>query len=305
LGFPQFSIPTPAMEGTILVGDYIFANNFKYGIRIPEALVPQKNETDIPYYRLPGTSKIQRYDVVLFNYPYEIEKARDKKTCYIKRCMGLPGDTLEIKDAIVSVNGIKEVLNSNLQFRYFANTDQNISKALKYHRIIEFQPIQAGYIFWATPAKADSLRTNPDIKSINIIKRSTSDIEAKIFPLGFVWNEDQYGPIWIPCMGSTIMLDSFNLKIYGTTIRDYENLKNVELYEDQLTINGTPIQQYTFRKNYYFMMGDNRHNSYDSRFWGFVPEDHIIGKAGSIYMSINNIPKDKIFRWNRFFTSIK
>ncbi|MFL5728071.1 MAG: signal peptidase I [Cytophagaceae bacterium] len=319
-----FTIPTPSMEKSLLVGDFLFVSKVNYGARTPKTplqmpLTHQKIWlTDIPsyltwiqlpQYRLPGLSEVKRNDVVVFNYPVEFDYPTDLKTNYIKRCIAIGGDTIQIKDMQVYVNGKAAENPPKSQYRYFVVTNEPMKKTFRKLGISEFQSVQNGFFIWTTPETAKELGKNPDVKEVILSKRPANDPEPRIFPnvSRFPWNEDNFGPLWIPKKGSTIKLDTNNLLIYGSVIANYENIDAEYSEKDnQLLIDGKPVKEYTFNQNYYFMMGDNRHNSLDSRFWGFVPSDHVVGKALFIWLSVEKNPEKwyKKIRWERLFNVI-
>jgi signal peptidase I len=321
-----FTIPTPSMEQSLLVGDYLFVSKINYGPRTPKTplQVPLTHQKiwgtnipsystliQLPQYRLPGLQKVKNYDVVVFNWPPEEEYPTDLKTNYIKRCMGIGGDTIQVKELQVYINGKPAANPPEMQFRYFIQTDDVLNKNF-FKKLNISEPPQIfpnGYFVFTTEKTAEKLKGMSGIKQVILSKRPVGDPEPRIFPNSskFNWNEDNFGPLWIPKKGATIKMDSSNVIIYGSTITLYENLENVEVKGDKLLIDGREVKDYTFKQNYYFMMGDNRHNSLDSRFWGFVPEDHIVGKALFIWLSIDKDPEHwytKV-RWNRLFNIIE
>lgn len=330
-----FTIPTPSMEGSLLVGDFLFVSKLHYGTRTPRTplqipLTHQKiwgteipsylDWVELPSFRLPGFSKVKNGDVVVFNYPPENYPV-DLKTNYIKRCIGIAGDVVEVRDAEVYVNGKRFEDAPKTQFQYFIQTASTISeKTFRQFGISESEEAIAnandtipsndmtGYNVFTTKETAAELKKQPYIQSITLLKRGKSDISGGfVFPNSpaYPWNADNYGPITVPKEGQTVKLDSINVAFYREIITRFEGNKDVKIEKGKVSIEGKPVTSYTFKQNYYFMMGDNRHNSLDSRFWGFVPEDHIVGKAVFIWLSIdpNGGVLDKI-RWNRLFRII-
>ena len=318
-----FTIPTPSMEKSLLVGDFLFVSKIHYGARTPQTplqlpLTHQKiwwtdipsylSWIQLPTYRLPGISSVKRYDVVVFNYPPEFEYPTDLKTHYIKRCVGLPGDQIEVRDLQLYVNGQPAENPAKMQFRYFVITDQAINERIfKKYDISDYQLIPGGYVIWTLPETAEELKSLGFIKQVVISKMPIGKTQFRIFPdTIYNWNEDNYGPLLIPKKGQTIEMTRDNAIKYNSVLTHFEGLKNVQYNNGEITVDGKKITQYTFKQDYFFMMGDNRNNSLDSRFWGFVPEDHIVGKALFIWLSLD--PNEHFInkiRWNRFFKLIK
>ncbi len=315
-----FTIPTPSMEKSLLVGDFLFVSKMHYGARTPKTplQVPLTHQkiwgTDIPsyvdwiqlpQYRLPGFSEIDRYDVVVFNFPTEFEYPTDLKTNYIKRCIGLPGDVVKVEDRRVFVNDQPMEDPPGAQYRYFVSTGEVINdRIFEKYEVWEYNLVQGGYIMNATPAIAEEFAKLPFVNSVKPAGMSKDQVNPRIYPdaTAYPWNADWFGPLQVPAEGMQIQLTEENITKYESVIRHYEGNESVERKEGKLFINGAAADTYTFKQNYYFMMGDNRHNSEDSRFWGFVPEDHIVGKAFFIWLSIdpNAGFLDKI-RWSRLF----
>ncbi|BDC98671.1 signal peptidase I [Persicobacter psychrovividus] len=302
-----FTIPTPSMEHSLLVGDFLFVSKMHYGARtaMTPLQVPLTHQkiwgTDIPSYldwvklpqfRLPGFSEVKRNDVVVFNYPPELEHPVDLKTNYIKRCIGLPGEKLEVKDTQVFIND-KAIKNpEEMQFKYYIKTNESVHERIWRDNdvnVADVIKVRGGYLADLTNHGAASLKALPFIEDVVMLKKNKGDATAGIYPDAkrFAWNADWWGPMTIPAEGMTIDINPDNILRYGKVIKNYEHNDNVVLTEDQITINGQAIKQYTFKQNYYFMMGDNRHNSEDSRFWGFVPMDHVVGKAFFTFWSID------------------
>lgn len=319
-----FTIPTPSMENSLLVGDFLFVSKMHYGTRTPKTplQVPLTHQKiwgtnipsytkliQLPQYRLPGFSSVKRNDVVVFNYPVEFEYPVDLKTNYIKRCVGVPGDVLELKNANLIINGEAQEDPKGMQLSYFLRTNDDLSqKFFEKHKVSEVMSVPGGYQIWTNQDIADALGKLPMIMNVRQLIMPADQVDPRIFPNAgiFGWNRDNYGPLMIPGKGTTIDITKETLATYESVIVHFENNKNVEIKEDELFIDGQKQESYTFKQNYYFMMGDNRHNSEDSRYWGFVPEDHIVGKGYFIWLSIDARASflNKI-RWNRLFNSIK
>lgn len=323
-----FTIPTPSMEKTLLVGDFLFVSKIHYGPRTPKTplqiplthnhiwgfpSVPSYLDwIQLPQYRLPGFTEIKQNDVVVFNYPEELQHPSDLRTHYIKRCVGLPGDTIRIESSVVYINGEAIDTPPGMQFHYYIPTQNVINdRIFKEHEIREYSFIpNMGYSVMTTPETAEKLKALPFIEDIQLAQMDPTEGEPRIFPDGaaFPWNRDFYGPLYIPKEGVTIPVNKENLIKYGDVIRYYDGNEEGEVVieEESLTIGGESLQEYTFKQDYYFMMGDNRHNSLDSRYWGFVPEDHVVGKAFFIWLSLD--PEGSFFskiRWDRFFDLIE
>jgi signal peptidase I len=367
-----YTIPTPSLEETLLVDDYLFVSKFNYGARIPMTplafplahntmpLIGGKSYFDwphIPYYRLPGFQKIKNYDIVVFNYPAEdtaLGRPVDKKDNYIKRCIGIPGDSLKIADRQIYINGkhlpmpetsqadfevyisrknadgielINEIdyymphdgqtaqgtinPNSKLYAWKKMGIDPNISVS-DIHRIVQDSPAFKSYRIFMTRKTAAALNSFPGVIKTEIIsdKKGVYDPETgPVFPnfAPLHWNKDFYGPLYIPKKGDHIKMNLKNYVIYQKAIREYEDNPSFKISPDstQFYLEGKPVTEYVMKMDYYFMMGDNRDNSADSRFWGFVPEDHIVGKPMIVWLSIDHdVPWYKKIRWNRMFRTI-
>lgn len=237
-----YKVPTGSMNNTLKEGDYIVVNKLAYGPRLPMTpLSLPFGHTYVEwiswsYYRFPGYSSIQRNDMLVFNYPAEKNTPIDHRKEYVKRCIALAGDVVEIRKGMVFVNGKKQA---------------EVSTGLPLYD--KKRPRSA----------LDSMAYNP-----------------AYFPhSGSVrWNADQFGPLYVPKKGQRIRLTSNRLLLYKDVIEHFEHKKIVER-NGKVYIDNTPQKYYVFELDYYFVLGDNRANSIDSRFWGFVPEDHIIGKV--------------------------
>jgi signal peptidase I len=338
-----YTIPTPSMENSLLVGDFLFVSKFHYGTRttttpLQVPLTHQKiwftnipsysTAIQLPQYRLPGISRVKRNDVVVFNVPPidlndGIDYPVDLKTNYIKRCVAVPGDTLEIVDRVIYINSERQEFPELVQFSHLVTANGVINdRVLNRYRIYDARVIARSdrsvvYAMNITEEVADELRKLNFITDVRIGldnggagmgPRTREMVEYNIFPDAktFRWNGDFYGPIVIPYEGMTIQMTEEMVAMYGTTIVEYDYNENASIQDGKLYIDGQEISEYTFKQDYYFMMGDNRHNSLDSRYWGFVPEDHIVGKAFFIWLSIDQNASflDKI-RWSRFFKMIR
>ncbi|MDH5608866.1 MAG: signal peptidase I [Cyclobacteriaceae bacterium] len=323
-----YVIPTPSMERSLLVGDFLFVSKAEYGPRSPKTplQVPLTHAkvwgTDLPSYltwlelplvRFPSLGRVEREDVVVFNYPTEFEHPEDLRTHYIKRCVAIPGDTLEVKAGQVFVNGKAQENPPLMQMLYFIESDveirERVFSGLEITEVYpSFGPNQTPrYKVMTTRENADKLASFDFVKSVTVLLDKEESITPDIFPDSqhFPWNIDYFGPLEIPYKGLTISITEKSLAKYGSTIKYYEGWDHVSIEENQLIIDGNVVADYTFQKDYYFMMGDNRHNSLDSRFWGFVSEDFIVGEASFIWMSLDKNGRffNKI-RWNRLFKAI-
>ena len=386
-----YTIPTSSLEKTLLVGDYLFVSKFHYGARvptttiatpmlhdsIPTAIVSEKNTKSylnkplLPYLRIPGFQKIKRNDIVVFNWPVDTLvhwmdpskgtdfKPLDKKTNYVKRCVGIAGDTLEVRDGYVYINGKQNILpdRAKLQFynKVYSKKGLSTQKLLRYTDkeferkfIINFtNQNQYEKVMRYATNNPEKIKDNEfiittsdegvpnwiingyrlDIKEISTKIRKaniTDEIAAKLrkdsevdsvvkvinprgnkgnnmFPqaTNLSWNTDNYGPIYIPKKGTTVPLNMNSIPFYERIIDDYEN-NQLEVIGEHIFVNGKKSTSYTFKQDYYWMMGDNRQNSLDARSWGYVPFDHVVGKPVLIWFSIN---EGKI-RWERLFTTV-
>ncbi len=322
-----FTIPTASMEKSLLVGDFLFVSKMHYGTRTPKTIIQMplthqkiwgtdipsySDAVQLPYFRLPGFTSVKRNDVVVFNYPVEFEYPVDLKTNYIKRAIGIPGDIVELRDTQVYINGQPGENPGEMQFSYDVLTNRPLNADFFDQYGINpdsYYPFtdNSGYMVFATGEMVENLRKSPAVSSVSIRKSKEGQGDPNIFPAGgeLGWNKDFYGPLEIPAEGWMIEMTPENIEKYGFTIEKYEGHDNVRIEENGLFIDGQKIDAYTFKQDYYFMMGDNRHDSLDSRYWGFVPEDHIVGKAWFLWLSLEKHKTmfNKI-RWSRFFNPI-
>ena len=249
-------------------------------------------------------------DIIMQNkneYGEIITRPTDRRENYVKRCVGLPGQTLQIKNRIIYLDGKANKEPDNVQYSYYVKLKQRIPEELMEELGISMEDLTslntAGYLPLTKHAVAVLSQRKDIVESITI-NSDTSDTD--IYPLNgnMHWTRDNYGPIWIPAKGKSIDLNLDNLAIYERPIRVYEK-NDLKVKDGRIYINGKEAKSYTFKMDYYWMMGDNRHNSADSRYWGFVPEDHVVGKPIFIWWSSD--PDRSGFggiRWNRIFNFV-
>ena len=342
-----YTIPTSSLEKSLLVGDFLFVSKFHYGARVPMTTIaaPMVHDTipiikarsylnkkqlpflsELPYLRLPGFQKIKRNEIVCFNWPVDTFKNMyftdkyyykpiDKKTNYVKRAVGIAGDTLEVINGYVYINGEKNQLpkRAKLQFSYLVQPKKNKfnQKVMinNYDITDRFGPINSNYTYkfmGISDAALEKLKKDTNVEWIKKDTLPKGVKEPSVFPQkpSYNWNNDFFGPVYIPKKGTTIEINKDNFPIYDRLIKIYEN-NDLYMLDSDVYINGVKTNQYTFKQDYYWLMGDNRSNSQDSRSWGFVPFDHVVGKPVFKWLSIDYNGKgfDKI-RWDRMFTTV-
>jgi signal peptidase I len=354
LVFQMFNIPSPSMEKSLLVGDYLYVSKLTYGPKLPNTPISMplvhntmpfsrtgaKSYSEAvrwPYKRLAGLRPIERDDVVVFNFPagdtvllenrdvtyYDLVRANgramlerqytivsrpvDKRENYVKRCVGLPGDTIRIVDAQLYVNGLSQKEIPGLQQIYHITTSAPFTFAALDGMGISRSDIERNAStgeYWIPLTSANFRRVR---EMSNVLDIETLEYGAETFPHdGREWTESNFGPLWIPARGATVSLTLDNLPLYERIIDVYEG-HDLSVRDGAIYIDGAVATSYTFGMDYYWMMGDNRQNSADSRFWGFVPEDHIVGKASFVWLSLDR--EKGLFngriRWNKMFRKIR
>jgi signal peptidase I len=293
--FEAYRIPTPSMEKTLLTGDFLVVSKISYGPRTPMVLgIPFTNiylpGVTLPWTRLPGLEEVERNDIVVFNYPIDIAPIA-AKTNYIKRAVGVPGDTLAIRDKQLYVNGEQAEYFPGIQKTYVVTVQDRV-------RLSPAKVKAAGGTLLGSQSP-NSYRVNMTREVADEIRGWSEVTGAELFVLPEDYNEyarvdfsfssgfnnhHHMPPVVVPFEGQEVTLTPGNWHIYENIITRYEG-NTVERQGDSFIINGEETNTYTIQQDYYFMMGDNRDDSEDSRFWGFVPQDHIVGKAGIIYFS--------------------
>lgn len=365
--FEAYTIPTSSMEKSLMVGDFLFVSKMHYGVRVPMTpisapLIHNKipftginsysEWPQIPYLRLPSFAPVESGDPVVFNWPADPQhSAIDKKENYVKRCIGTPGDSLEIVDRTVFINGnafrfrdrsypqylyyvktngggfSKKWLKDNLDINYLTNEewsqypdDQDV-----------IQQTKNEYIMFLQARHVDAIRSLENVTEVIPVNapRPGTPVDDSLPEVLSAWNSNQakailfpnpdtghgerpyndtwdnFGPIYVPKKGVTVDLTAKNLNCYRRIIGDYEGHDLKIKQGGEVLIDGIAANSYTFEKDYYWMMGDNRHNSLDSRQWGYVPDDHIVGKPVFIWMSWDKHSKGiKKIRGERVFTTV-
>lgn len=377
--FQNFQIPTTSLEKTMLAGDYLLVSKYHYGPRIPmtplsfplyqhtitapfsdkELCKSYIEHPQIPYRRMPGLRDIERYDIVVFNYPagdtvatkhqsddyyrlkyhYGVQAMHhdraqfgeivyrpvDRRENYVKRCVGLPGDTLQIIDNQVFIDGQELENPQYLQHNYLIHAKRPIQERtwrslgvymsdvaslgsnIENFRALGFQPSSITDQLYRAPLTQEMLARLSQLSTVLTIIQEPAGIWGKedVYPYSKenTWTTANYGPIWIPRAGGSIALTPENVRLYERCIRNYEGHTLEQQADGSYLLDGQPAQNYTFAMDYYWMMGDNRNNSADSRCWGFVPEDHIVGTPLFIWFSKD--PETGAFRWDRLFKKVK
>ncbi len=343
-----YTIPTASLEKSLLIGDYLLVSKYHYGARPPMTTlaVPMVHDTlpvlktrsyfklpQLPYMRFPGLKKIQRNDIVVFNWPADTVKyffqkdvaqykPIDKKSHYVKRCVAVAGDSLQLKNGILYVNGKKVHYpdRAKLQHLYTVKTKDSMDftrptllRLINNYHIKEIYPTQkkGTYLMNLTD---DKLRVVKNLSNIDTISLYNTG-KGEMYGGHKDWDINNFGPIYIPKKGDTLKLNKETYPFYKWIIARYDdhnathqlNQHDVRLKGNDVYIDGKLAKTYKVKQDYYWMMGDNRSESEDSRFWGYVPFDHVVGTPVFIFMSIDNDPHKKFLdkiRWNRVFTTV-
>ncbi|MCL6265386.1 signal peptidase I [Flagellimonas myxillae] len=399
-----YVIPTGSLERTLRIGDFLFVSKFHYGARVPMTTLaapmvhdtlpvikkrsyladvdPETyktswiNKLQLPYMRLPGFNTVKKNDIVVFSLPSDtlyqffradkaVKKPIDKKSNYVKRCVGTPGDSLAVIDGFVHINGerlklsdrakvmyfytifskkgvsskaLAEVDAADYSRKYFANSLNDAqanglspyiqgayknpkgqieiitgikgipTEVIRQLRLSLSEERPLSRLANMTDEMVAQLRANPEIDSVVRTNEEKGDYGGAFpqKPNLYPWNNDNFGPIYLPEAGATVEINHRTIPLYKKIIRDYEN-NDVKVTGQKIFINGEDTNSYTFKQDYYWMMGDNRDSSEDSRAWGYVPANHIVGKPVFLWMSFDNF-KDGLFswrpRWERVFTTV-
>ena len=317
-----YVIPSGSMEPTLLPGDFVLVSKIHYGARTPATplQIPITHQTipgtkipsylnwiELPQYRLPGLSKIKRNDIIVFNTPIGPEPP-DLREYWIKRCIALPGDLVHIAHKQLYVNHTPADPEDRAQYCYFMKTKRILPTAFFEKNDIK-NPVRSavpgheGYTIYTTPARVKQLTTMlTNIQSVDPVEDEGFQPSVYPFDPTLGWTKDNFGPLQVPSKGMVIQMNAQNILLYGPIIQGFEGKKDIRFTQTTCWIDGKEVAQYTFCKDYYFAMGDNRDQSGDSRFIGFIPEEYIVGKAVMVLLSSDR--SNSFFsgiRWNRLF----
>ena len=297
--FDLFRIPTPSMEKNLLVGDYLFVSKLHYGTRTPLTLgVPFTQiympGVRLPNTRLPGFTSVKRGDAIVFNWPDDRENPIDRKTHYIKRVMGLPGESVQLIDKVVHIDGEPVELATGMQQWWTVyKTDSRVQLSQSALAELGIDPTtippsqnDLRVQLVATPEAIEEIRRWPWVERVEpLVMRANPEYRERLYPQGSDYTIDNYGPVVIPGEDLSFDLTESNWPYVEPIIRRYEHRSTGRGEDGEFLVDGAPATSFTFTQDYFFVMGDYRDNSEDSRFWGVVPMDHIVGKAVVIYFS--------------------
>jgi signal peptidase I len=315
-----------------------------YHNKLPSGKKTYSERIALPYKRLKGYSRVRRDDIIVFNFPegdtmvlqypgqnyYSLVRQYgreyllsefdiithpvDKRENYVKRCIGVPGDVVEIREGNILVNGEEITRQPGQKFRYYVTTfgepipDYLMDSLRITKSSVTYNPVNSLHVIYLSQEKYETLRTFSEVRSIKRYSEPRLSFQnQEIFPHSsdYRWTGDNFGPLTIPAKGAEVNLDMLNLPLYQRIIDVYEG-NDLQVRDGLILINGMETDSYTFRMDYYFVIGDNYHNSADSRYWGFVPEDHLLGKAVTVWFSVDpEKPGMEGLRKERIFNSIK
>lgn len=305
-----FNFPAGDSVATGVPAEDLYRLSYQAGKELSQpidlsALTPEQERTVYDLYYAMGRKYIDENPQL---YGKVITRPVDRRENYVKRCVGLPGQTLEIKNRIIYLDGKPNKEPDNVQYRYLVHTNGMLPEdfchelGISQEDLMAYYPEESVYNMSLTAQAKAALENRKDL--VVAIENVPDDDAGGLYPVNkhTGWTCDNYGPIWIPKKGETVTLTLENLPIYERPIKNYEG-NDLQVKDGKIYINGQETNKYTFKMDYYWMMGDNRHNSADSRFWGFVPEDHIVGKPIFIWLSLDPDRgwTDGKIRWNRLF----
>jgi len=310
----SYTVATDSMNDALLQGDRVMVNKIKYGTRLPITVfsVPFTQTLyfdwlQLPVWRLPGFSKVKRYDIVAFNNPLETKKPIDKRSIFAKRIVGLPGDTIEINDKILYNNKLKaEIIGQTKSFYRMITSDTTLSqKLLNKFKIKEIYKVSGCGLYYLNISDKTASKLTKE-KGVSQLTKFTSEKYAEhstLYPKSklFHWTADYYGPLIVPESGLTVKLNEENLTLYRLIIEKYEN-NELEIKNGKVVLNGKETNKYTFKDDYFFVLNDLRDNTNDSRSMGFIPSNHLIGQVSLVWYSSdkNNMP-----RWKKMFRFVQ
>lgn len=311
----SFMVASTKMEKTILAGDYIMVNKVVFGARLPITLLSVPlfpsiyfDLVQLPFIHLPPIKYVAKGDLVVFNYPTQFNLPVDKRETMVKRCVALPRDTIKIVDKKVYIND-KDIFNEILfQFNYRIVTN---GETLNQEFLNKYDINEGGmvseigiYDFPLDKERLDLIKAEKNIRYVREVKDFSGDDTRFIFPTGryYNFNKDNFGQLVIPFKGQVVLLNMQTIELYKDIITEYEG-NDLIINGSKIFINGIETSKYNIKNNYYFMLDDNRDNAKDSRYWGFLPETHIIGKASFVWFSYDSLRGQ--IRWNRIFKSIE
>lgn len=315
--FQLVVVSSPSMEGGLLQGDIVIVNKLLYGPRLTNTplslpFINGKYYSDLiqlPYFRFPGLSSVSRNDILVFNDPTDTLLPTDHKPYLIKRCIGLPGENIEITNGRVIINGTDSIqFPAETQFNFIVKAkDPGLdSLELLKNNVTEGGIIsdEFDYSFSLSWSKLQAIRKMKNMVYAKPTKENYNMYDKEIFPQQpfYAYNADWFGPVYIPKQSDTLLLDTSNIIFYKKIITQFEN-NSLRIEKNKIYVNESETKYYVTKQNYYFVLGDNRDNSTDSRYWGFLPEAYILGKTDRVFISKNS--QTGAIRWERTFQKTK